>query len=186
MSIKYIAINGPSGSGRSTIARELCSRLKMPDAPPRAVMDSLAAPLKHYIATLLGDRYNDMDKRRPRAELFGYSVSDFIQFEAGVASARYGDDVFAKSLVHRCLRLLPLPRFVIVDDLTTEAEYLVLNGQPGGVRMIHVRGRGDKNRESDYVHFSSETVFWNDGEMATLWARVDRLAGQILRSRYDQ
>ena len=144
----FIVFNGPPSSGKSTAARLLCQALGK-----EAVMDSFAAPMKHFIATALGMTYADMAKDAPRAELSGYSVREFlIDLSEHYIKERYGAGVFGRWLYHRIGRLNPSPKFVICDDggFIDEIEALPMRR----TTLVHVyrQGCSFQNDSRNYVH----------------------------------
>lgn len=123
--ITFIILNGPPSSGKTTISRLLTPMLNNEKA--RTITDSFAAPMKHFVAVALGERYADMKKDKARPELHGYSVRDFlISLSEDYMKIRYGRDVLSRLLNYRVLRHTPPPDFVICDDggFIEEAEAL--------------------------------------------------------------
>lgn len=125
MKVRYIVLNGPPSSGKSTLARELSRELSA--LGNTVALDSFAAPLKHFFAAALGDSYQTMNKEKARPELNGYSLREaWIDLAEQYMKKRYGEDCFGKWLVHRSLRMkLPVvgsPKFVVIDDGGFEPE----------------------------------------------------------------
>jgi hypothetical protein len=121
MNIRYIILNGPPRSGKTTIARELTYLLngqRIAENYGITQQDSFSSPMKHFVATALGEQYQKMDRDKPRPELNGYSVRDFLIYLAEECiKPRFGDDIFGRWLVHRSLRNpVSKPRFYLVDD----------------------------------------------------------------------
>jgi hypothetical protein len=114
--ITYVLLNGPSMVGKSdVVAPILCQELRKYCS--NIHQDSFSAPLKHFIATALSARYNEMKKDVPVAELNGYSVREFvIDLSEQYLKVRYGEDVLGRLLHYRVLRINPIPRFVVVDS----------------------------------------------------------------------
>ena len=175
--IKYILLNGPPQSGKSTIARELTSSLNMMIANGCAISDSLAAPMKHFVATALGEKYDRIPKASPLAELSGDTMRQFlIKLAEDYLKKHYGNDVFARWLVFRSLRYPHLPKFVVVDDLGFPEEvdavpdpYIIRVERPGYDFQNDSRQYVDGFR--NYIH--------NDGDMANIWARVSQIAREL-------
>lgn len=182
MTIKYVVLNGPPRSGKSTIARLLTEELHGPDQPvldDRIVtQEYFAAPMKHFIATALGEKCSDMDKDRMRPELHGYSVRQFmIHLSEDVMKPRYGEDCFARWLVHRVQKHPDaLPDYVLIDDLGFDVELDAL----GKTYLIHVRrDRCDfKNDSRSYVGLANYD-FDNNQTLVELKARAHHVAQMI-------
>src|SRR6187431_1303237 len=97
---QFILVNGPPYSGKSTIVREVSSQMQQRHVS--VVSDSFAAPMKHFIATALGEQYATLPKDAPRAELSGYSVREFlIDLSENYIKPRYGDGAYGRWLYHR-------------------------------------------------------------------------------------
>ncbi len=128
MPIKWIVFNGPPQSGKSSAANWLAKAIKgiyqrdYRRPSPIVVVDSIDAPMKHFVATAFGEKFRDMNLTTMRAELMGYSVRSWIEGLRSVSEKDFGDDVFARLLVHRNLRGMPLPDYVVVDDGRAEQE----------------------------------------------------------------
>jgi hypothetical protein len=122
--VKYIVLNGPKLSGKSTVARWLTKALSISDELQTAIQDEPAAPMKHFVATLLGEKYSQMNKDKPRAELQGRSVREFIiDMSETYFKPLYGDDFFGRMLVYRSLRKLnPKPDYVVLESSQNGAE----------------------------------------------------------------
>jgi hypothetical protein len=176
MPITYVVLNGPPRSGKTTIARELVRTLAEKGAV--TIGDSFAAPMKHFIATALGEKYKDIiDKDMPRAELRGYSVREFlIDLSESYIKPRYGSDAYGRWLAHRALRYSPLPEYVVCDDGGFASEldaldrfFLVQVSRPG------VTFGNDSRSYIDDPHY----VFDNNGHIDELWIKVRRLATAV-------
>lgn len=173
--ITYIVLNGPPGCGKTTIARELA---RMLSEKRTTITDSFAAPMKHFIAVALGEKYNDMNKDIARPELNGYTVREFlIELSERHMKPRYGEDVFGRLLVHRSLRYTPPPTFVVCDDGGFQAE---LDAVPNHVLVWVSRAKLDFTNDSrsylDNPHYHVD----NDGHIDELWIIVRQLAHALL------
>lgn len=158
--VRYIVIDGPRASGKSTIAKELTRAL------PRAIQDSFRAPLKHFMATGLGEKIDRIPKNSPVAPLGGVSISWLTSRLYDAMRDHCGDDVFGRLLVNRALRMHPLPRFVVCDDVgACEVDALP------NVFVVRVAGKGNH----DFL-IGHDFTLHNDGDMAQLWSEVHRLA----------
>lgn len=172
----FIVLNGPPYSGKSTASRELS---RMLNEKARTISDSFAAPMKHFIATLLGEAYADMDKDKPRPELSGYSVRQFlIDLSQNYMKPRYGDDVYGRMLLHRALRYPgKKPRFVVCDDGGFAEELAALDNH----LLVRVERPGhDFSSDSRTYLPDPHWVIVNDSTVDELWIQVRKLAHEIL------
>lgn len=169
----YIVLNGPSEVGKSTeIASGLCNRLKLLEY--KVVGESMANPMKHFIAVALGMKYSDLKKNSPMAVLQGYSPREFlIDLSESYLKKRYQDDFFGRLLEHRILRIDPLPDFVVIDDVGFHEEVHTLGYT---LRIIRVTRPG-KTFQGDSRNFLSDPHYTldNDGTLEDLALKLDHL-----------
>jgi hypothetical protein len=119
MPIKWIIFNGPDNSGKTLAANrfvlELRRQLALNDMPHNVVKDSIDAPLRHFIATMLGERYNEMDKDRAIPELAGYTIRGFMKFVSEEIGLELSEDALLRALVYRVQKTAK-PDYVVIDD----------------------------------------------------------------------
>jgi hypothetical protein len=181
----YIVLNGPPEVGKSTIiARGLLMRLQIYYHCP-TVLESFAAPIKHFLATALGMKYNAMKKDTMLAVLQGYTPREFLIGQSEYIRNRYGNDIFGRLLEYRVLRIDPMPDFVIIDDGGFEPEVSVLGYSR---RIIQVRRPGkDYTNDSRSYLPDPNFILDNDGSVEALNPKLDALAlwciGQLPTSR---
>ena len=154
--IKYIAINGPARSGRTTLARELSRYLS---SHGTVVLDSIEAPIKHFVATTLGDSYKFLDKELERSVLYGYSVNTFKKRLRHFLEDEFGPDVLTRWLVHRNLRPLKIPNFVIIDDASNKDN---IESLPN--RIVVTLRRDDCKFDSDETYLPAADFIIDNSE----------------------
>lgn len=178
--IRYVILNGPPGAGKTSISVELVRALRSALGDPTVVVfDSFAAPIKHFIAAALSEKYQNMDKERPRPELSGYSVRQgLIKLAEEHCKPVYGDDIFGKWLVHRTLKYPnKRPEFVVIDD----------GGFPGEITAVPNRfvvrvtreGR-DFSGDSRGFYSPHDWQIVNSGSFADMWIKVGDLARHLV------
>ena len=157
--IKYIILNGPRSSGKTTIARELTRELAVIEGANGVVQDSFAAPLRHFFAVAFGDKYLGMNKELSRSELQGRSIREAQMELEQSMKKKYGEDCFARWLVHRTLRRPErLPVYVIVDDGKCDAE-LGAFSNPFVVKVFKSpMDTGHYNVESSFKFYNTGTI----------------------------
>lgn len=180
--INFVILNGPPYSGKSTIARELSWYLNSKRVSNAS--DSFAAPMKHFIATALGQQYHAMAKDSPRAELAGYSVREFlIDLSESYIKPRYGEGVYGRWLYHRVGRIMPGPSFVICDDSGFEDEMSALGRNVILVRVE--RPNHDFSSDSRNYLIGPKYVFKNDGSLDNLWIETRKLGDWLIKGEWQ-
>lgn len=123
--MRFILLNGPPKSGKTFLSKLISERLSLVGYHP--AKESFAAPMKNYLASALGERYEDLAKDMPHPVLRGYTPREFLIAESEQhMKVRYGTDIYGRLLYHRVMRLLPNPDYVVIDDcgFAEEAEPL--------------------------------------------------------------
>lgn len=170
MQTHYVILNGPGYSGKSTVAQELCRFFRTVSVD--AYEDSFAAPIKHYIATAIGERYQNMPKDTPVAILSGRSIREFIIRQSDYMKEEYGEDIFGRLLVNRTLRKNPKPAFVISDSSNDGAE---LDAIPNAVLVRIERDGYEFKNDSRQSLPNPQYTLKNNGNLGDLWVRVEKL-----------
>ncbi len=131
MTIQWIVIMGARGVGKSVAAnhlrRQISDTLARDGVYKRIIVDSYDQPVRHFVASMLGEKWQEMDHEKARPELNGRSVKELVrEFFAGDFLEKFGIDLFARTLVHRNMGHQPMPSIVIVDAgfIGTEPAYL--------------------------------------------------------------
>lgn len=182
MPSKYIVLNGPPKSGKSSAAHWLSRAIKelhrQQGQQVLMQVDAFAAPMKHFIATALAERYGDMDKDKMRPELNGYSAREFlIHMSEHYMKERYGEDVFARLLVYRNLKHVPAPDYVVIDDGGFAVEKMALT-KPYIIRVT--RPGCDYSKDSRHYWDDPSFTLVNDADYDTLYMRVTTIARGIV------
>lgn len=174
--IKYVILNGPPGAGKTTISVELIRMIRsITGNPDTAISDSFAAPLKHFFAAALSEKYGQADKEKPRPELSGMSLRlSLIDLAEGHFKPLYGRDIFGKWLVYRTLKYPhKRPRFVVIDD----------GGFPEEVEAVPNRIiirviRKNKNFVGDVRNYIDppDWVLQNEDPIVNTWLKVKEIA----------
>lgn len=175
--VVYIALNGPPGAGKSTIAKELV--MKFNDKGYKAIQDSLAAPMKHFIATSLAEKYDKLNKDVPMDILMGDSPRRFlINLSEDYVKPRYGQDFWVRAMMYRALRYSPPPNVVIVDDIGFKEEADALGSQ---LVLVHVM-RANTSFANDSRSWlpNPHFIINNHTNMDELWITCRALVTDII------
>lgn len=172
----YVILNGPPKSGKTAMSRELSTMFN--DSGLKCVIESFAAPMKHFISTALGAKYADMPKDSPVDILAGYSVREFlIDLSEKYMKLRYGQDIYGRLLVHRVLRLSPLPDIVLCDDAGFASEVEALG--PNVVLIQVVRPEHDFKGDSRSYLPDPHYTLHNDSTLDELWVHCRTIVEDI-------
>jgi energy-coupling factor transporter ATP-binding protein EcfA2 len=181
--IRYIVLNGPPGSGKTSISIELARALRNEIGEPDAVvLDSFSAPLKHFFAAALAEKYANMNKEMPRPELSGRSVRrGLIGLAEEHCKPLYGDDIFGKWLVFRTLKHpQKRPEFVVIDDGGFVAE---IGAVPNRFVIRVSRDGKDFIDDSRGYYDPPDWQLVNNGSFADMWVQVGDLTKHLVGDR---
>ncbi len=167
---RYIILNGPKTSGKSTIARELCAFFR--NCGRDCSEDSFAAPIKHYISTAIGAKYNDMPKDSPVSILGGRSIREFVIGVSDYMKEEYGPDIFGRLLVNRVLRRDPKPHFIVADSSNDQDE---LDAIPNAILVRVERPGYEFGQDSRRYLDNPEYTLRNNGTLNDLWVAIEKL-----------
>jgi hypothetical protein len=181
MPIKWIVFKGPSQSGRSTAAHWLAKSIKAVYprgcGVPDIIVDSLDAPMKHFVATAFGEKFRDMDLLRMCPELSGYSIVSWIEALRDVSEKHFGDDIFARLLMHRNLRMkASMPDYVIVDDGRVGRDSEV-SMKP---RIVCIQRDAKRVFTSETWYADADTFICNTGSIEDLYEQVRLYAERVV------
>lgn len=185
MPIKWIVFNGPPRSGKSSAAswmRQALRGIYQRDYNNHRITitnDSFASPMKHFISAALSEQYNDMNKSKARPELNGYSVREFnSDLAENYMKDRYGEDVFARWLMHRSLKHIPAPDYVVIDDGGFEVERYTLTK----VRVIHVFRDGCNFADDSRSYWPDPYgIVHNNSSHEDMYTAVTKIARMVAR-----
>lgn len=182
--IRYIILNGPPSAGKTSLAKELCSALNKNDPDrtriPTAIVDSFAAPLRHFFAVALGDRFRSMRKDEQRPELSGFTLRQcYIDLAETYIKGRFGDDIFARWLIHRTLRFPnKKPQYVIIDDGGFIPEMQAVPNRM--IIAIYRKGKDFKSDSRSYYPVAHYSLHNDCPSLAGLWKLAAELAVHII------
>lgn len=178
--IRYVILNGPPSSGKSTLAKEICSALNngLGEKSKFAITDSFSAPMKHFFSAALGRQYDTFLRDNPVPELNGFTMREcLIDLAEVYIKGRYGDDIFGRWLIHRALHHpKQLPHYIIVDDgfggpeINPMSNYYIIKVVREGKTF-----EGDNRR----YYEKPDITFENKGPLPGLWRGAKGLAEKI-------
>lgn len=172
---RFVLFNGPPSSGKTTSARHMVTLLR--NRSLRVESDSFATPIKHFIATLLGESYSKIKKDTMYPELQGETPrSVLIALSEEFMKPRYGEDVFGRMLYHRSLRFAPTPDFVICDDSGFLPEFEALGERNNRILIRIVRSGYTYAGDSRNYLDEPDLLLTNDGSLTDLFGMVAGLA----------
>lgn len=171
---RYVILTGPSYSGKTTAAAMLVTMLRSRDW--NAVHESFDAPIRHYMASLLGRKPDDLDMDEPLPELLTKTPRDFLRLESAHLRFNYGPVAVGKLLLARVKRRLRVPEYVVVDDGASVLDCRVL----GKYYLVQVV-RSKVERVYPFVMPNACTCIYNDGTLEQLKKKVEELAREITK-----
>lgn len=187
VTVHYVLLNGPPNCGKSTAARQFHRELNGyygGGYKSHAVQDAFSAPMKHFISVMLNETYSEMNKDKPRAELNGYSVREFfIHLAEEHMKVKYGEDIFARLLVHRVLRNVPLPHYVVVDDLGFDVEGYACDLKT----IVHIHRSGcDFSSDSRSRVMVPHYTIHNDGTLTEYYDKIKVIVADMMKDKVPE
>lgn len=179
---RIILFNGPPYSGKTTAAGILSELLR--NKGQSVHRDSFAAPMKHYLATLIGERYEFIKKDEVHPALNGHTPRQFLIKESeDHMKPTYGVDVYGRALAHRITQLPLSPTFIIIDDsgFIEESEAMAAAFGLASLRIIRVL-RPDHTFANDSRGYIEPVAFTldNDGDEDNLRFMLYGIATQLI------
>lgn len=176
---QIIVFNGPPRAGKSTCARELSIALGMYGY--RTHIESLAGPMKHFLAVCLGQQYDTIEK-----DLFNPTLDctprDFlIRLSETFIKPNFGHDFYGRCLKWRAETNLFQCHFILVDDNGFEEELAPLS-QPYIIR-VHRPGHDFLGDSRTWIpNYSVELS--NSGSKTQLASSIKAIAASIAKNRW--
>jgi hypothetical protein len=128
----YVILQGAKLEHRFGFARRLSAELN--DRDPRAVIDTCDAPLKHFVAAGLNEKYHALPMDKPASVIHGSSIEEFMQQMATYMRNEYGPDVFGRMLAYRHLRhvnttpgVAQFVKYVIIPELVSDDDVMAFS-----------------------------------------------------------
>lgn len=178
----YVILNGPPGSGKSTARRHIATRLHYHDLS--VLNEEVARPIKHFLASCLGRRYNDLPKAGSLPPLPVDLRTFLVDLSDQYIKPRYGAGIFAKLLRARVAHLCQGNKFDIclIDDGGAGIdEQTVLREAPRTI-VIGINRPGCDWIDNRIPYANREYTITNDGHFNDLIRQCTKIADAIALS----
>lgn len=173
----FVLLNGPPGCGKTTLKRMLVQEVNN-TSEATAGGESFASPIKEFLASSLRMPYDDIDKNTHHPTLLTTPHQFLIDLSQEHMKPRYGEDIFARLLLHR-VKNSPPKDVVVVDDLGFVEEALAI--WPHVIVRVHRAGHTFSGDSRGYISPHRLTII-NDGTKAALEKAAQIYAKLIVRN----
>lgn len=177
---RVILFNGPPYSGKSTAARSCLNELG--ELKQSAVMESFVGPMKHFLATALGQSYDSLEKDIVHPALGVTPRKFLIDLSEVYLKGEYGQDFFYRVAKSRIERNFSQYDFIIFDGSGFSAEAGILTDTPFLVR-INRPGKDFIGDSRSYLENPSY-VLENDGTRQAFEMQVQDMVRQLVKSEW--
>lgn len=176
----FLLLNGPPSVGKSTLAR--CALRTFKDHNIKVDMESIAGPMKQFVAALLGQPYSTINKARKLKYANDEMVREFlINLSEDYLIKRYGNAFFPRALLDRWRSsdYSNIPHVLVVDDCGFQREVAVLPADRCYIVRLLRPGFTFLNDSREYLPNPHRRLS-NDGTLQTAEAKMRNIVEDMI------